>query len=93
MLVCKGSFLRTAHSTQQTPFKGVSAPGTRFSAESTEAMRIKCVAQGHNILMQPRFEPSIVVSRNLHDQYAGLNHWSVSLWYVTQRFDVTMTML
>ena len=26
-------------------------PGSHFTAESTEAMRIKCPAQGHNILM------------------------------------------
>ena len=25
-------------------------PGTHFTAESTEAMQIKCLAQGHNIL-------------------------------------------
>ena len=43
-----------------------------FITESTEAMRIKCLAQGHNILM-PEFEPSTPVSRNRHsnhDQYA-----------------------
>ena len=32
-------------------------PGTHFTAEPTEAMRIKCLGQGHNILM-PGFEPS-----------------------------------
>ena len=42
---------------------------THFEAVSTEAMRIKCLAQGHSILMQPWFELSISVSRNLH-----LNH-------------------
>ena len=33
-----------------------------FTAESTEAMRIKCLAQGNNILL-PGFEPSISVSQ------------------------------
>ena len=32
-----------------------SPPGTHLIAESTEAMWIKCFAQGHNILMQPGF--------------------------------------
>ena len=27
-------------------------------------MRIKCLAEGHNMLMRPGFEPSIDVSRN-----------------------------
>ena len=40
-------------------------PGTYFTAESTEAMRIKCLAQGNNILL-PGFEPSTSVSRNRH---------------------------
>ena len=44
----------------------VSPPGTNFTAESTEAMRIMCLAQGHNILMLPGFEPSTFVSRNRH---------------------------
>ena len=35
-----------------TPFMTLSPPGTHFTAESTEAMRTKCLAQGHNILMQ-----------------------------------------
>ena len=34
-------------------FTKVFQRGTNFTAESTEAMRIKCLAQGHNILMQP----------------------------------------
>ena len=46
----------------------MSPPGTHFTAESTEAMRIKCLAQGHNILM-PEFEPSTPVSRNRHSIY------------------------
>ena len=35
-------------------------------------MWIKCIAQGHNISMQPRFKQSIAVSRNIHDQYAPM---------------------
>ena len=35
--------------------------GTHFTAESTEAMRIKCLAQRHNIVM-PGFAPSTSVS-------------------------------
>ena len=38
--------------------------GVHFSAESTEAIRIKCVAQEHKILMQPRIELTISASRN-----------------------------
>ena len=41
---------------------GDDSPGTNFTAESTEAMRIKCLAQGHNILL-PGFEPSTSVSK------------------------------
>ena len=36
--------------------------GTHFTAESTEAMRMKCLAQGNNILL-PGFEPSTSVSK------------------------------
>ena len=43
----------------------LSPPGTDFTTESTEAMRIKRLAQGHNILL-PGFEPSTSVSRNRH---------------------------
>ena len=39
-------------------------PGAHDTAELTEAMQIKCLAQGHNILMEPRIEPSISVFRN-----------------------------
>ena len=38
-------------------------PGTHFTAESTEAMRIKSLAQGKNILMLG-FEPSTSVSKS-----------------------------
>ena len=44
-------------------FSQYSVLSTHFS---TETMRIKCLAQGYNILMQTGFEPSIVVSRNRH---------------------------
>ena len=37
-------------------------PGTHFTAESTEAMRIECLAHGHSILTQAGFEPSTSVS-------------------------------
>ena len=50
-------FLWKAHSTDQTTITRVSSSGTHFTAESTEAMRIKRNAHRHNILMQPRFEP------------------------------------
>ena len=40
----------------------LSPPGTHFTAESTEAMRIKCLAQGNNILLLG-FEPSTSVSK------------------------------
>ena len=60
----KCSFLCKAHSTEQTPFMRVLQSGTHLSAESTEAMRIICLAEGHNI-MQPNFvESSICISRH-----------------------------
>ena len=40
----------------------LSPHGTHFTAESTEAMRIKSLAQGENILML-RFEPATIVSK------------------------------
>ena len=40
----------------------VSPPGTHFTAKSTEAMRIKSLAQGENILMLG-IEPSTFVSK------------------------------
>ena len=40
----------------------MSPPGTHFTAESTEAMRIKSLAQGEKILML-RFEPATFVSK------------------------------
>ena len=47
--------------TTTTSFTRLSPPGTHFTAESTEAMRIKCLAQGNNILL-PGFKPSTSVS-------------------------------
>ena len=46
----------------------MSTPGTHFTAETTEAMRIKCLSQRHNILI-PGFEPSTSVSRNRHSNH------------------------
>ena len=43
-------------------FTRLSPPGTHFTAESTDAMRIKSLAQGENILML-RIEPSTFVSK------------------------------
>ena len=39
---------------------------THFTAESTEAMEIECLAQGRHKVMQSRFETLIAVSRNQH---------------------------
>ena len=43
--------------------------GIHFTAESTEAVKIECLDQGHDALMQPGFQLSIAVSGNRH-----LNH-------------------
>ena len=67
--LCMMHFLRKSHSTEQIRFMRVFPPGTHLQTESTEAMRIKCLAQGHNVLMQLRFEPSIAVSANRHLAY------------------------
>ena len=45
--------------------QSVKLPGTHFTAESTEAMQIMCLAQGHNILMSG-FEQSTSISGNRH---------------------------
>ena len=55
------------NSIEQTPFTSVSSHDTHYSAESTEAMRIKCLAQGHSILMpgglnRPSLYPEIDTS-------------------------------
>ena len=55
-------------SLHRTPFMRLSPPGTHFTVESTGAMRIKCLAQGHNMLM-PGFEPPTSVSRNLFSNH------------------------
>ena len=52
--------------TEPAAYKRVLPSGTHFVAKLTEAMLTKCRAQGHNILMQSGFEPSITVSRNRH---------------------------
>ena len=52
-LTSKCNFVQMAHCHEQTLFTRVFPPGTHLSPESTEAMQIKCLAQGHNILMQP----------------------------------------
>ena len=46
-------------------FMRLSQPGAHFTAESTEAMQVKYLAQGNNILL-PGFEPSTSASRNRH---------------------------
>ena len=53
-------FLRRAHGTEHTPFTRISSPGFHFTAESTEAMRMRCLAQGHNRLGPVRFQPSTI---------------------------------
>ena len=63
LLIFMCYFLCKSHSTEQIPFTRVFLFGTHFTAESTEAMRIMCLAQGHDILMQSWCEPSIAVSR------------------------------
>ena len=40
----------------------LSPPGTHFTAESTDAMQVKSLAQGENILML-RFKPATFVSK------------------------------
>ena len=59
-------FLRRAHGTEQAPFTWLFPPGTHFTAVLTDEMRINCLAQLLNILMQPRFDPLISVSTDGH---------------------------
>ena len=59
-------FIQKAHSPEQTHIMRVFTSGTHLSAEMTEAMWIKCFAQGQNILMQPGFEPPIAAPQNRH---------------------------
>ena len=57
-------FLQKAHSTEH-PSRGCPHLVLILTADSTEAMRIKCLTQGHNILM-PGFKQSTSASRNRH---------------------------
>ena len=58
-----------------------SPPGTHFTAESTEAMRIKCLAQGNNILL-PGFKSSTSVARNRHsNQTTNLLYFVLCVFY------------
>ena len=50
-LIFRCYFLWRAHATEQTPFMRMFLTGTHLTAELTEAMQIKCLPQGHNILM------------------------------------------
>ena len=65
-LTSKCYFLRNTHRTEQTSFTRVFPSGIHFTAESTEAMQIKRLAQGNSISMLPGFQPAIAVSRNRH---------------------------
>ena len=51
-----------------SPLHEVVPPGTHLTTGSTEATRIKCLAQGHLILM-PGFEPSTLASRIRHPNH------------------------
>ena len=51
------------YGTKQTHFMRVIPSGSHFRAESTEAMPIKFLVHGHNIMMHPRVKPSIAVSK------------------------------
>ena len=66
VLIFKCYFLGKDRSSEQTPFSRVFTYGTHFTAETTEAMRIKCLAQEHNILMLLGFEPSTSLSISRH---------------------------
>ena len=60
-------FHRRAHSTgQHTAFTGVLPCAIHLSAESTVAMHIDSLAQGHNILTYPGLEPPITVLKSRH---------------------------
>ena len=49
-------FLQRAHSIEQAPLTMVMPSGTHFTADSTEAMQIKSLAQGHDKLTLPGFK-------------------------------------
>ena len=44
---------------EQTPLTGVCPHGTHYSDEFIEVMWIRCVAQGHNMLILLRIEPAL----------------------------------
>ena len=50
--------------------------GTHFTAESPETMRIKCLSQGHNILMQP-----VSNSRSAYSESDILTTWPICSYY------------
>ena len=53
-----------AHRTEQADLMTVFQSGTHLSAEMNEAMQIKYLALGHNILMLPSIELSIFICSN-----------------------------
>ena len=65
--IFKFYFLWNAHSTEHPSQECQS--NVHFTTESTEVLQIKRLAQGHNILMLPGFEPSTSVSRNRHSNH------------------------
>ena len=54
-LLFKCYFFQKANGTEQIHLTREFPSGTHFTAESTEAMHLKCIAQGHNIMMQTEF--------------------------------------
>ena len=64
MLIITCYFLLKPHSDKQTLITRVFPSGTHFIAVSTDALRIKYIAQGYNILIQSGFEQSTYVSSN-----------------------------
>ena len=48
----------------KTTLTRVLPSGTHYLGESTKAMKIKCLVQGHNISMQSRIQPSNSASIN-----------------------------
>ena len=77
-LIFKCYFLRRALGTANAPFTRMFVFGTHQSAESTEGMQIKCIAQGHiNI-----FEPSTSVSIKQNPVHAT-NILDIFIWTTT----------
>ena len=75
VLTFKWYFFLYDYGTEQTPFKRVSLSDTHFTVKSTEAMWIKCLAQGHNILIQPGFDCRLLkLETDIYprDQYAPM---------------------